>query len=147
MKVDKEQRIAIIKRLLLETEFSEQNALLKALAENGVETNQTNLSRDLKFLDVSKVNGVYLLPNKKTDVVYQVNAILPCGELFAIIKTKSAHATMIASVIDEWNYPSIIGTIAGDDTILVAFKDSYNASNGFEILQKNFNINPPEIIE
>jgi len=112
-----------------------QEELLKLLFEKGFILTQATLSRDLKFLKVGKITDsqkgyIYFLPrgiesnqmkisgNKDN---FPVNGFLSLkfSSNLGIVRTKAGYASSIASLIDN-NIPfEILGTIAGDDTILI----------------------------
>jgi transcriptional regulator of arginine metabolism len=97
---------------------------------------QATLSRDLKFLSVARVpdtNGEYLYtvdppkeptqdPFIRDDLHREITGIHFSGNL-AVVKTKMGHAPGIAYAIDLLNIPEVIGTVGGDDTLLVVLKE------------------------
>jgi Arginine repressor len=124
-------------------EIGSQEELLRELAKEGYELTQATLSRDLKQMKVAKAattngNYVYVLPN---DTMYKRTIDVPSpGEMLmqsgfksidfsgnmAVIKTRPGYASSLAYDIDNREYKDIIGTIAGDDTILLVFRDGYS---------------------
>ena len=139
MKV-KTRRLEALKVLISSTELSSQEEVLQALRKEGFTLTQATLSRDLKQLKVAKaasMNGkyVYVLPN---ETMYKRNhkTISPLEMLqtpgfisinfsgnIGIIKTRPGYASSIAYNIDASNLPEILGTIAGDDTIVIVIKE------------------------
>ncbi|MBN2520283.1 MAG: hypothetical protein JXB17_07255 [Bacteroidales bacterium] len=127
------ERLLAIKRIISGYSISSQEELLEKLAEMGFNYTQATLSRDLKFLKVGKVvderrGYIYVLPETRVmkDKVeigqnFQVRGFisLDFSENLAVIKTLPGFAGSIASAIDNLNAFEILGTIAGDDTILV----------------------------
>lgn len=121
-------------------ELSSQEEVIKALQKEGYKLTQATLSRDLKQLKVAKAASmggkyVYVLPN---DSMYKristpgkaSEMLLRSGYLsihfsgqMAIIKTRPGYASAIAYNLDNSDLPEILGTIAGDDTIFVVFKE------------------------
>lgn len=138
---NKVNRLNAIKMIISSTEVGNQEELLKILKSQGFSLTQATLSRDLKQLKVAKAatptgTYVYVLPNdamyKRTlsDTIYMPNMPINNGYksisfsgTMAIIKTKPGYAGCIAYDIDKANYPEILGTIAGDDTILLILKE------------------------
>ncbi|MBP1593977.1 MAG: arginine repressor [Bacteroidetes bacterium] len=124
-------------------EIGSQEELLQELAKEGYELTQATLSRDLKQMKVAKAattngNYVYVLPN---DTMYKRTIdVSSAGEMLlqsgfksidfsgnmAVIKTRPGYASSLAYDIDNREYKDIIGTIAGDDTILLVFRDGYS---------------------
>ena len=125
----KANRLDAIKMIISSKDISSQEELLQALGKEGCELTQATLSRDLKQLKVAKVhdaNGdyVYCLPDysaliqpNKVQTEHHPN-IEFSGNL-AVVKTRPGYAMGIASDIDTHAPHEILGTIAGDDTILI----------------------------
>lgn len=132
---NKEERLAAISNLLTSEEVGSQEELLQKLNIFGFDLTQATLSRDLKLLKVIKAPGkdgryVYSLPGGSQRVsesngafsISEVVSLEFSGNL-AIVKTHPGFANGIASIIDNHLPQSIIGTIAGDDTILMVMKE------------------------
>lgn len=131
---NKRNRLQIITELLRSTVVGSQEELLTLLAERKLNVTQATLSRDLKLLKVAKTpltNGTYkyvLPPITKTispqgtfNHLTSHGAVLSIefsGHL-AVMKTKPGYASAIAWDIDNKGSVEILGTIAGDDTILI----------------------------
>ncbi|WP_068474534.1 arginine repressor [Saccharicrinis aurantiacus] len=134
----KAQRLSEIKNIINNQKVGSQEELLSLLGESGFLTTQATLSRDLKFLKVSKVPDsekgyIYELPNSAASKVVEedlhedfplsgVESIDFSGNM-AVIKTRPGFAASIASVIDSHEPYEILGTIAGDDTILLISRE------------------------
>ena len=110
-----------------------QEALRSLLAEKGIPVTQPTLSRDLRDLRLVKVTGAggrpyYALPDE-WDHAPPLDAVLPTlfasveavGNL-AVVHTLSGAAQAIASGIDWEEYDGLVGTIAGDDTVLLILR-------------------------
>ena len=126
--------------LISSMELGSQEEVLQALQREGFTLTQATLSRDLKQLKVAKaasMNGkyVYVLPNEtmykrvhKTQTAREMLespgylSINFSGNL-GVIKTRPGYASLIAYNIDNADIPQIIGTIAGDDTIMIVIKE------------------------
>lgn len=106
---------------LLETEaHSTQGGLVSALARRGHSVNQATVSRELTAIGAVKVDGVYRLP-PPADLPAPVHRIqLAYGGGVALVRTVPAHASVLAQFIDTPGIDGVLGTIAGDDTVLVA---------------------------
>lgn len=131
---NKRNRLQIITELLRSTVVGSQEELLTLLAERKLNVTQATLSRDLKLLKVAKTplaNGTYkyVLPSITKTISPQgtfnhltshgaVLSIEFSGNL-AVMKTKPGYASAIAWDIDNKGSIEILGTIAGDDTILI----------------------------
>lgn len=102
---------------------------------------QATLSRDLKFLSVSRVpdgSGEYVYtvdppreaaqdPFIRDDLRREIVGIQFSGNL-AVVKTKTGHAPGIAYGIDLLKLQDVIGTVGGDDTLLVILKEGADRS-------------------
>lgn len=128
---NKKYRFQIIKDLITDQEISNQDELLKKLIDLDISVTQATLSRDLRELKVSKVpnsSGQYIYRLTESDVptatvTHNENASLIFSKNLGVIKTKPGYANRIAFEIDNTHFNTIIGTIAGDDTVLIVMKE------------------------
>jgi transcriptional regulator of arginine metabolism len=100
-----------------------QEELAGRLREAGISSTQATLSRDLNSLKISKIPGEgYVVPVKNhlpsTDLSSGVLRIQFSGQM-AVLKTRPGMASAVAALIDSHVVSPIIGTLAGDDTILL----------------------------
>ena len=105
----------------------------------GYECTQATLSRDLKELEVTKAviaggECIYLLPDSplRSDAESPYGVQMSGGVLsigfsagMAVIKTRAGYAGGIASDIDRCGFKSVLGTVAGHDTIILVFREGY----------------------
>jgi transcriptional regulator of arginine metabolism len=131
-----ETRRRLIHRILHAERIHSQEELLKRLGKEGVDVTQATLSRDLKFLSVARVpdsDGEYVYtvdaptepaadPFIRDDMRREIVNIQFSGNL-AVVKTKMGHAPGIAYGIDQLKIPDVIGTVGGDDTLLVVLSE------------------------
>jgi transcriptional regulator of arginine metabolism len=123
------------------------------LTERQCEVTQATLSRDLKLLKVAKTplsNGTYkyILPSYNKPIPTQVvtNPVISHGAVLsvefsgqlAVIKTKPGYASAIAWDIDNKATEEVLGTIAGDDTILVVPREGITRENILQMMQATF---------
>ena len=128
---NKKYRFQIIKDLITDQEISNQDELLKKLIDLDISVTQATLSRDLRELKVSKVPNssgqyIYRLTESVTPtatVTHNENASLIFSKNLGVIKTKPGYANRIAFEIDNTQFNTITGTIAGDDTVLIVMKE------------------------
>ncbi|MEU1392027.1 MULTISPECIES: arginine repressor [unclassified Nonomuraea] len=140
-------RQAKITDLLQRKAVRSQPELAKLLAESGVEVTQATLSRDLDELGALKLRAddgslVYALPGEGGDRIPLTRTgggetpaarlhriaeeLLVAAEASAnlvMVRTPPGAAQFLASAIDHADWESILGTVAGDDTILVISRD------------------------
>ena len=127
-----------------------QEELLQELNREGFELTQATLSRDLKQLKVAKaasMNGkyVYVLPN---NIMYKRSTDQSAGEMLrnngfislqfsgniAVIRTRPGYASSMAYDIDNNEFSEILGTIAGDDTIMLVLREGVATSKVRQLL-------------
>ena len=131
---NKRERLGIISEVLRLQVIGSQEELLEQLREKGFDITQATLSRDLKVLKVAKTplsNGTYkyVLPPQIKPISDELTSLnftshgallsLDFSGHLAIVKTKPGYASAIAWDIDNRATDEVLGTIAGDDTILV----------------------------
>lgn len=142
----KRTRLEMLRNLLQSRRFESQEELLQALREEGFKLAQPTLSRDLRILKVSKVcteDGGYAYTLPDTTDAEQKRQMVPYGfkEVFysgnmAVIKTVETYAHSLAYEIDKTNAPGVIGTVAGDDTIIVVFHEGFRREDFNETLKQ-----------
>ena len=136
----KNSRLDAIKMIISSKEIGSQEELLQELLKEGFQLTQATLSRDLKQLKVAKAasmngNYVYVLPNntmyrRVTDPNSVVGMLMSDGVRgvdfsgnLAVVRTRPGYASSVAYDIDIHNFDDILGTIAGDDTILLVLRE------------------------
>ena len=139
MKNARQQKILeLIKKYDIDT----QDTLIKKLAEEGYIVTQTTASRDIRQLNLIKgitANGTYkyiapgsgyggekkapVINSAITDAVVRVEA---AGHI-VVVKTYAGMANAIAVCIDSLQHDDIVGSVAGDDTMLLVVKTSDGA--------------------
>ncbi len=126
-------RYTKIKEIVQSRPIETQEELAKALQEEGIEVTQATVSRDIKELMLIKVptsDGHYryalspeqnmLMSKNRMARLFQ-DSIVRVDSAFnqIVIHTLPGSASMVASAIDHAKWESVIGTIAGDDTIVI----------------------------
>ena len=125
----KTQRQAAILRVIRERRVESQDDLKDALASVGIVVTQATLSRDVRELGLAKLadsGGAYYAHPHRGAVRPELGQVLPAllvsidgvGPLL-ILKTASGSAGAVTEALDQAGWTEIIGTIAGDDTVLV----------------------------
>ena len=147
----KTARHAKIITLLEQHEVHSQNELAELLADDGVQVNQGTLSRDLVEIGALRIRGsdghlVYAVPSEGGDRTPHVGEfanfegrlarlcadVLVSAEASAnlvVLRTPPGAAQYFAGAIDRVSWESILGTIAGDDTILLITRSSSGGSD------------------
>lgn len=140
----KTQRLNAIIQIIGNTKVGSQEELLILLEKEGYSTTQATLSRDLKSLKVAKQPDqdggyMYVLSETGTEPAdddllhdeFPLSGLLSMefsGNL-AVIKTRPGFANGLGSVIDSHGPYEILGTIAGDDTLLVITRDGISSED------------------
>lgn len=147
--MNRTKRLLEIRRLIKNFKISNQEELLKKLNSNGFNYTQATLSRDLKLLKAGKIadeekGHVYFIPgelsndtvnrNELQDAVRRGFLSIDYSGNMAVIKTLPGFASGIAYRIDAMKAFEIIGTIAGDDTILIISRDGINRNDLHSVL-------------
>ena len=135
--VSRTRRLTLVAQLLSGRRFSSQEELAEALGRAGVGVTQATLSRDLRSLGVAKRAGAdgaswYELPGpaveafdrerQRLDLKVFVNETRLAQNL-AVVKTPPGHASAVARALDLTGFEALMGTVAGDDTVLCVLED------------------------
>lgn len=141
-KYTKAYRQNILRQIIEMMGISDQSHLLQELRRRGIKTTQATISRDLHEMGVVKTRvapGVYVYKyevlgtlsrdvlNQRLKIMFSNFVVDICGtENLILVKTSPGNAHGVASLIDLMKYKEILGTIAGDDTILVVVNNKKN---------------------
>lgn len=128
------KRHAAILRLVRERRIASQDSLREALAAEGIKVTQATLSRDIRELGLAKLvdpqGGSYYANPHEGLLKPDLGQVLPTlmvsiegsGPLI-VIKTATGGAPAVAAALDQVGWKEIIGTLAGDDTLLVVARN------------------------
>ena len=151
MKNSRQQKILeLIERYDIDT----QELMIEKLRESGINATQTTISRDIRELKLVKgisSGGVYryILPSVKKEasapvlnsaLTESVTEIVAAGNI-VVVKTYPGMANAVAVCVDSLEKPHIIGSVAGDDTILLVVKDEDVARDVERELRNAFKTN------
>jgi transcriptional regulator of arginine metabolism len=129
----KAQRQHVIAQLLAKHEVTSQPQLVDLLAAEGVDATQATVSRDLEDLGAVKVrvpggDSVYAIPEFEPDriapedqlrrVMSEWVAEVAHSGMIVVLRTPPGCAHVVASALDRSGLPGLLGTVAGDDTML-----------------------------
>lgn len=148
---NKRDRISAIREIVQNNSIGSQDELLVQLQRKGYEVTQATLSRDLKQMQVAKIatregGYVYVMPDVAATLKggfapqfiqpHSMQGIvsIECSSVLIVIKTKPGYASSIAYDIDVAELKEVMGTIAGDDTILVIPRGGYTTTQVAEAL-------------
>ena len=147
--IGKEQRQKRIQDIIMRESVSTQAELVALLSKEGVHVTQATVSRDINELrlvrlPIGKGRHRYALAQYggESDVDEQLGRLfqnfvqdVDRGENLLVIRTADGHATGVALLLDRWKRDEIVGTLAGEDTILVVARTTAEG----ESLMEEFN--------
>ena len=124
--------------------ISTQEELTEKLVEKGFNVSQATISRDIKELNLIKVEQKYAviedfsqkLSSKLVNLFKQITISIESANNLIVLKTISGNASAAGMAIDELKFPQILGTVAGDDTLLIITKTSADAEMVVKGLEK-----------
>jgi transcriptional regulator of arginine metabolism len=138
MEVMKQLRQREIRDLLAQRPIRTQQELAAALRERGFRATQATISRDVAELGLIKSvqDGVqtYVVPTRVTEaestgeerlraLLHDLRVDIREAGLMLVLKTLPGSAHAIAAALDRTRWTEVVGSIAGDDTVFVAFAD------------------------
>jgi len=128
--MNKSFRQGQILKLIAERRIGTQEELARELGALGIQTTQVTLSRDIRELGLVKtpqgykqLHAEYSGPTFESVLTEFVQDIRVAQNLL-VLRTPAGHANSVAVALDNESLPEIVGTIAGDDTILVICPDN-----------------------
>jgi transcriptional regulator of arginine metabolism len=140
------QRLNVIRDVLANSPVASQDELRRKLRRRGIHVTQATLSRDIHQLRLSKGPSGYALPNghgapaataaAAEDQLPSVNEMIDSFGMRVrqatnqvVLKTAMGGAQPVAAALDREEWPEVLGTIAGDDTVLVICADTRHAND------------------
>ena len=147
---ERQIRLKTIKRLIKTNRLASQEELLGHLIAEGYSVTQATLSRDLKLLKVGKVSEgqtgyYYTLPGEEDRRESEKSYVqdfqrgyvsIEFSHNLGVVRTLTGHANSVALALDNLAMEEILGTIAGDDTVLMVIKEGVSGSHIIEKLRK-----------
>jgi transcriptional regulator of arginine metabolism len=141
-------RRAAILRIIRESTVRNQDDLVRALHKQGFDATQSSVSRDLRELGVAKAGDHYILApseeplasNHFAAVANFVVAVRTAGASLTVVRTAAGTANSVAVALDKSDWPEVVGTISGDDTIFIATEDARAQRKLRERLREIFGI-------
>jgi len=116
-----------LRRIIHRAPVGRQEDLVRLLGKAGHHATQSSVSRDLRELGVAKRGDRYVLPDESAPalddfatVAAFVRDVRPAGPSLTVIRTTAGAAQSVAIVLDRADWPDVVGTLSGDDTIFVA---------------------------
>ena len=131
--MNKSFRQGQILKIIRGKEIYTQEELARELSQLGVQTTQVTLSRDMRELRLVKTGDGYRpLPEETSgpDLSYVANEYLQdirVAQNLVVLRTSPGTANSLAIALDQSHLEEVIGTVAGDDTVLVITPDNGSA--------------------
>ena len=148
--MEKQRRHLAIKQILASRTITTQSELASVMRKEGFKTTQATLSRDMKELGIAWVytpsGAKYMLSPEQEEerlttlIGFEIEQI-EANESMVVIKTLPGRAQGVAEIIDHLRLPSVLGTLAGDNTVFILprsikkIKETISALRG--VLEKN----------
>jgi transcriptional regulator of arginine metabolism len=116
------ERQALLREIIREKEVRTQQELVEVLKARGYNCTQATISRDIRMLGLKKISGgPYVLDedlqlNRMTKEL--IMSVVEVGNL-VVVKTMPGMAQGIAATIDQAGFAGVVGSVAGDDTVLL----------------------------
>lgn len=147
---ERSARLRAIRQILWNHRIESQEALLSHLEAHGFRVTQATLSRDLKFLKVGKVSDGrygyrYTFPGDSERHESERSYIhdllrgyvsIDFSANLGVVRTLAGHADTVALALDGLGFPEVVGTIAGDDTLLVVLREGVSSEAFLRTLRK-----------
>lgn len=140
----KTQRLDAIREVLSSSLVANQDELRRKLRRRGIHVTQATLSRDIHELRLAKGPGGYVLPNGNgihaaaaeddgppsvEDMIDSFGLRVRQAMNQVVVATVLGGAQPVAAALDHAGWPEVVGTIAGDDTVLVICADQRKATD------------------
>ena len=147
---NKTERLNLIRQIVGEELIGSQEELINRLAEHGIQATQSTLSRDFKEINISKMphhnkGYIYVLSEKLgAEIVANIANIgdavhsVKFSHNIAVVSTKSGYASAISVIIDGLKSKDIIGSIAGDNNIMLILRENASRKDVSAQLQQLF---------
>ena len=123
----RDARQRAIRALLARSPVANQAQLVAELRRQGIAATQSSVSRDLRDLGVARVGGRYVpraRPEERDPRVAEVARLLrsvrPAGPHLTVVQTAVGAAQGVARAFDAADWPEVVGSLAGDDTVFLA---------------------------
>ena len=134
----KQQRQRLIASIVSRRRVGSQQELAAALGSAGCAVTQATISRDIRELGLEKTSDVlgrprYVLPGRRArreprealaGVLAQFGRSVTAAQNIVVVQSELGTAPAIARALDRTTHPRVVGTLAGDDTVLVVVRDA-----------------------
>ncbi len=146
LEVSKQERHNLIRQLVAGESIASQDELRRRLLRRGCDVTQATLSRDVHELRLYKGPNGYAAPNGHAEEEEEQPAVDEMLSSFGVavrqaqnqlvLRTTNGAAQPVALAIDHEAWSDVVGTLAGDDTVLIICPDQRRASSMKEKLER-----------
>ena len=144
------ERLKVVKKIIKNNRIDSQETLLGFLEKEGYSVTQATLSRDLKLLRVGKIADghsgyYYTLPGdeerRESEKTYLQDFLrgyvsIDFSGNIAVIRTLTGHADSVAIALDNLMFEGVIGTVAGDDTVIAVLAEGISSQDFLHIMRE-----------
>lgn len=144
------ERLKVVKKIIKNNRIDSQETLLGFLEKEGYNVTQATLSRDLKLLRVGKIADghsgyYYTLPGdeerRESEKTYLQDFLrgyvsIDFSGNIAVIRTLTGHADSVAIALDNLMFEGVIGTVAGDDTVIAVLAEGISSQDFLQIMRE-----------
>ncbi len=137
----KKDRHSAILQIIAESDICTQEELTEALINCGYDVSQSTVSRDINQLNLVKAESQNGKKSKYVRAIDTSNSVSPnrisilkqstisinVANNLIVVKTLSGHANAVGLIIDEMNFSQVLGSVAGDDVVLIIAKTNVDA--------------------
>ena len=148
--IGKAERHRLIQAVVTQGDIATQSELVHALSASGCEVTQATVSRDIRELDLQKVRthlgqAKYVLSARERpkDPEHAASHVMrdfvrstAVAENIVVVRCEIGTANTVARQIDNLNHTDVVGTLAGDDTVLTLTKDHQTALEMLQYLDR-----------
>ncbi len=145
----KGERQQLLASLVRRKSLATQSDLVAALGEHGCQVTQATVSRDMREMGVQKgsdhrgnIRYVLPTPGVRRDpeealarILAESSATVRAAQNLVVIRSEPGTAPNVGRAVDELENSDIIGTVAGDDTVLLVLEDAARARRTQEYLE------------
>ena len=147
---ERQTRLKMIKRIIKANRVASQEELQSFLVAEGYSVTQATLSRDLKLLKVGKVSEgqdgyYYTLPGEDDGIESEKSYVqdfqrgyvsIEFSHNLGVVRTLGGHANSVALALDNLGMEEVLGTLAGDDTVIMVLREGVSGSRVIEKLRE-----------
>lgn len=144
----KSERLDLILNVIKEKEIANQEELTEVLNQYGCNVSQATVSRDVTELGLIKVSGIdkktkYFhavsisqnFSQKNIDLFKHITISIVVANNLVVVKTLAGNGSSAGYTVDSMHISQILGTIAGDDTLVIIAKNNFDAEIISQILR------------